>query len=54
MDKSKVTHYILTGTWDKKIECAEVFYNNNTEGGIPKQTAQTRAPFTLWKMNALP
>ncbi|XP_046841435.1 oxysterol-binding protein 1-like isoform X2 [Xenia sp. Carnegie-2017] len=54
MDKSKVTHYILTGTWDKKIECAEVFFNNNTAGGMPKQTAQTRAPFTLWKMNALP
>ncbi|CAB3985242.1 Hypothetical predicted protein [Paramuricea clavata] len=51
LDKSKVTHFVLTGTWDSKIDCAEVVYTMKSEGGQPKQIAQTRTPVTLWKIN---
>ena len=54
LDKSKVTHYLLTGTWDAKIDCAEVVYSTKSEGGQPKQVAQTKSPVTLWKMNSIP
>ncbi|RMX53738.1 hypothetical protein pdam_00000317 [Pocillopora damicornis] len=60
-DSSKVVRYVISGTWDNKLDGAKVVYHRSPSNvkqpaSTPhKSQAQTLPPVTLWKKNpALP
>ncbi|MCJ8750117.1 hypothetical protein PDJAM_G00258730, partial [Pangasius djambal] len=57
-DKDGKAHYVLSGTWDEKMECSRVMQSsrggeNGTEGR-QKTVYQTLKPRELWKKTPLP
>lgn len=50
-DTSKVVRYVISGTWDAKIDCAKVVYHKTGKGtGNPqKGTPQTLPATTIWQ-----
>ncbi|MEQ2288867.1 Oxysterol-binding protein 2, partial [Ameca splendens] len=58
MDKAGKAHYVLSGTWDEKMEFSRVMQSsrggeNGTEGK-QKTVYQTLKARELWKRNPLP
>lgn len=53
-DASKVVRYVVSGTWDNKIDCAKVVYHKTSggKGAVPpssqKGQPQTLPPSTIW------
>ena len=50
-------HYILSGTWDDKMESARIVDSSEGNGGSeckPKMVYQTLPPKLLWKKYPLP
>ncbi|XP_031574261.1 oxysterol-binding protein 1-like isoform X3 [Actinia tenebrosa] len=53
-DASKVVRYVISGTWDHKIDCAKVVYHKPSggKGAVPpssqKGQPQTLPPSTIW------
>ncbi|XP_063042380.1 oxysterol-binding protein 2-like [Engraulis encrasicolus] len=58
MDGEDTAHYILSGTWDEKMECAKIVDSSGGCGGGPearqKTVYQTLPPKLLWKKYPLP
>ena len=57
-DHHKVVRYVLSGTWDNKIDGAKVAYTRSPSSNVKqppstphKSQAQTLPPVTLWKKN---
>lgn len=53
-DTSKVVRYVITGTWDGKIDCAKVVYHKPSPGSksgtvAQKGQPQTLPPTTIWE-----
>ncbi|XP_057178505.1 oxysterol-binding protein 2 isoform X2 [Triplophysa rosa] len=57
MDSDGQAHYILSGTWDDKMESAKIVQSstrNSSSEGKQKTVYQTRPPKLLWKKYPLP
>lgn len=57
MDSEDAAHYILSGTWDDKMECAKIVDSSGGCGGPEsrqKTVYQTLPPKLLWKKYPLP
>lgn len=56
-DSSKVVRYVISGTWDNKLDGAKVIYTRSPSNvkqppSTPhKSQAQTLPPVTLWMKN---
>ncbi|XP_015221709.1 oxysterol-binding protein 2 isoform X1 [Lepisosteus oculatus] len=56
-DSEGKAHYILSGTWDEKMECSRVVHSSHgasSSEGKQKTVYQTLAPKLLWKKYPLP
>lgn len=56
-DREGTAHYVLSGTWDDKMECAKVVDSSQGCGGSEgkqKMVYQTLQPKMLWKKYPLP
>uniref|UniRef100_A0A8C5PYS1 Oxysterol-binding protein n=1 Tax=Leptobrachium leishanense TaxID=445787 RepID=A0A8C5PYS1_9ANUR len=56
-DSNGKAHYVLSGTWDEKIECAKIVQSSQGNGsaeGKQKTVYQTLPPKILWKKYPLP
>ncbi|XP_056627894.1 oxysterol-binding protein 1 isoform X2 [Triplophysa dalaica] len=57
-DKDDKAHYVLSGTWDEKMECSRVMQSSrggeNGAEGRQKTVYQTLKPKELWRKNPLP
>lgn len=56
-DREGTAHYILSGTWDDKMESAKIVDSSQGCGGSEckqKMVYQTLAPKLLWKKYPLP
>ncbi|KAM9393214.1 oxysterol-binding protein 2 isoform 2-T2 [Pholidichthys leucotaenia] len=56
-DSGGQAHYILSGTWDEKIESAKIIQSSRGGGGLEgkqKTVYQTLSPKLLWKKYPLP
>ncbi|XP_066272526.1 oxysterol-binding protein 1-like isoform X3 [Branchiostoma lanceolatum] len=47
-DKDGQAHYVLSGTWDKKIEYAKIVKDQTGGNGRGKSVYQTTAPKVIW------
>ncbi|XP_078681387.1 oxysterol-binding protein 1-like isoform X2 [Branchiostoma floridae x Branchiostoma belcheri] len=47
-DKEGQAHYVLSGTWDKKIEYAKIVKDQTGGNGRGKSVYQTTAPKVIW------
>ncbi|XP_061458628.1 oxysterol-binding protein 2 isoform X2 [Rhineura floridana] len=51
-------HYVMSGTWDEKMECSKITQsthgNGGSEGKLPKMVYQTLSPKVLWMKYPLP
>ncbi|XP_048369877.1 oxysterol-binding protein 2 [Sphaerodactylus townsendi] len=58
MDAEGKAHYVMSGTWDEKMECSKIVQSSlgssSVEGKLPKTVYQTLSPRTLWKKYPLP
>ncbi|XP_060105818.1 oxysterol-binding protein 2 isoform X3 [Heteronotia binoei] len=58
MDAEGKAHYVMSGTWDEKMECSKIVQSSmgcsSTEGKLPKTVYQTLSPRVLWKKYPLP
>ena len=54
LDKAGQARFILSGTWDKKMECARVQHISNEKSGKGKPVYQTGTPKLLWHQKPLP
>uniref|UniRef100_A0A670ZQY1 Oxysterol-binding protein n=2 Tax=Pseudonaja textilis TaxID=8673 RepID=A0A670ZQY1_PSETE len=58
MDADGNERYVMSGTWDEKMECSKVIEasqaNSISEGKLPKTVYQTLSPKVLWKKYPLP
>ncbi|XP_054852239.1 oxysterol-binding protein 2 isoform X2 [Eublepharis macularius] len=58
MDAEGKAHYVMSGTWDEKMECSKIVQSSmgcsSTEGKLPKTVYQTLSPKVLWKKYPLP
>ncbi|XP_052464465.1 oxysterol-binding protein 2 [Carassius gibelio] len=57
MDAEACTHYILSGTWDDKMESAKIIESSHGSGGSEgkqKTVYQTLPPKLMWKKYPLP
>ncbi|XP_039188441.1 oxysterol-binding protein 2 isoform X2 [Crotalus tigris] len=58
MDADGNEHYVMSGTWDEKMECSKIIEasqgNSISEGKLPKTVYQTLSPKVLWKKYPLP
>ncbi|XP_007437716.1 oxysterol-binding protein 2-like, partial [Python bivittatus] len=58
MDADGTEHYVMSGTWDEKMECSKIMQssqgNSSSEGKLPKTVYQTLSPKVLWKKYPLP
>lgn len=56
-DSGGQAHYILSGTWDEKMESAKIIHSSegaNGSEGKQKTVYQTLPPKLLWKKYPLP
>uniref|UniRef100_A0A6I8T0D6 Oxysterol-binding protein n=1 Tax=Xenopus tropicalis TaxID=8364 RepID=A0A6I8T0D6_XENTR len=56
-DANGKAHYVLSGTWDEKMECAKIVqssHGNSCAEGKQKTVYQTLPPKLLWKKYPLP
>ncbi|KAM4808480.1 oxysterol-binding protein 2 [Rhinophrynus dorsalis] len=56
-DANAKAHYVLSGTWDEKMECAKIVQSsqgNSSAEGKQKTVYQTLPPKLLWKKYPLP
>nr|DBA23291.1 TPA: hypothetical protein GDO54_014219 [Pyxicephalus adspersus] len=56
-DANGKAHYVLSGTWDEKMECAKIVQSSQGNGsgeGKQKTVYQTLPPKLLWKKYPLP
>ncbi|XP_076848387.1 oxysterol-binding protein 1 isoform X3 [Brachyhypopomus gauderio] len=57
-DKDGKAHYVLSGTWDEKMECSRVMQSSrggeDGADGRQKTVYQTLKPRELWRKNPLP
>ncbi|KAL0193658.1 hypothetical protein M9458_011954, partial [Cirrhinus mrigala] len=56
-DSDSQAHYILSGTWDDKMESAKIVQSsrgNSSSEGKQKTVYQTLTPKLLWKKYPLP
>ncbi|XP_063310238.1 oxysterol-binding protein 2 [Pelobates fuscus] len=56
-DANGKAHYVLSGTWDEKIECAKIVHSsqgNSSAEGKQKTVYQTLSAKLLWKKYPLP
>ncbi|KAG8456205.1 hypothetical protein GDO86_002121 [Hymenochirus boettgeri] len=56
-DANSKAHYVLSGTWDEKMECAKIIQSsqgNSSAEGKQKTVYQTLPPKLLWKKYPLP
>ncbi|KAG5834785.1 hypothetical protein ANANG_G00265250 [Anguilla anguilla] len=53
MDSENTAHFVLSGTWDDKIESARIIGSSQATGG-QKTVYQTESPRQLWKKYPLP
>lgn len=58
MDVDGKAHYVMSGTWDEKMECAKIVQSSQgstgSEGKLQKTIYQTLTPKVLWKKYPLP
>ncbi|XP_063000336.1 oxysterol-binding protein 2 isoform X2 [Elgaria multicarinata webbii] len=58
MDADDTAHYVMSGTWDEKMECSKIVHSTqgstSSEGKLPKTVYQTLSPKVLWKKYPLP
>ncbi|KAJ6656639.1 hypothetical protein lerEdw1_003526 [Lerista edwardsae] len=58
MDVDGNAHYVMSGTWDEKMECAKIVQSSQSstgsEGKLQKTIYQTLTPKVLWKKYPLP
>ncbi|XP_063171342.1 oxysterol-binding protein 2 isoform X2 [Candoia aspera] len=58
MDAEGNERYVMSGTWDEKMECCKIMQssqgNSSSEGKLPKTVYQTLPPKVLWKKYPLP
>lgn len=58
MDADGNERYVMSGTWDEKMECSKIIEasqaNSISEGKLPKTVYQTLSPKVLWKKYPLP
>ncbi|XP_034953421.1 oxysterol-binding protein 2 [Zootoca vivipara] len=58
MDAEGTSHYVMSGTWDEKMECSKIVQstqgNGSSEGKVPKTVYQTLSPKVLWQKYPLP
>ncbi|XP_064201055.1 oxysterol-binding protein 1-like isoform X2 [Anguilla rostrata] len=63
MDKGGTAHYVLSGTWDEKMECSRVMQSSRgglggpgggSENGKQRTVYQTLRARELWRRNPLP
>ncbi|XP_053135595.1 oxysterol-binding protein 2 isoform X8 [Hemicordylus capensis] len=58
LDADGKAHYVLSGTWDEKMECSKIVHSSrsstSSEGKLQKTVYQTLAPKVLWKKYPLP
>uniref|UniRef100_A0ABM5F2Q3 Oxysterol-binding protein n=1 Tax=Pogona vitticeps TaxID=103695 RepID=A0ABM5F2Q3_9SAUR len=58
-DTNGKAHYVMSGTWDEKMECAKIVNSSHgstssSEGKLSKTVYQTLSPKVLWKRYPLP
>ncbi|XP_068102573.1 oxysterol-binding protein 2 isoform X4 [Hyperolius riggenbachi] len=56
-DANGKAHYVLSGTWDEKMECAKIVQSSQGNGSVEgkqKTVYQTLPPKLLWKKYPLP
>ncbi|XP_042297239.1 oxysterol-binding protein 2 isoform X4 [Sceloporus undulatus] len=58
MDADGQAHYVMSGTWDEKMECSKIVNSTHgstsSEGKLSKTVYQTLSPKVLWKKYPLP
>ncbi|XP_061535471.1 LOW QUALITY PROTEIN: oxysterol-binding protein 1-like [Phycodurus eques] len=57
MDKDGKAHYVLSGTWDEKMEFSRIMQSSKSENGAEgkqRTVYQTLKPKEIWRKNPLP
>lgn len=56
-DADGKAHYVMSGTWDEKMECSKIVHSSHgstSSEGKQKTVYQTLSPKVLWKKYPLP
>lgn len=56
-DADGKAHYVMSGTWDEKMECSKIVQSSHGSAGSEgkqKTVYQTLSPKVLWKKYPLP
>lgn len=56
-DADGKAHYVMSGTWDEKMECSKIIHSSHgstSTEGKQKTVYQTLSPKVLWRKYPLP
>lgn len=56
-DADGKAHYVMSGTWDEKMECSKILHSSHgstSTEGKQKTVYQTLSPKVLWRKYPLP